>query len=625
MDNNVSKKCCYYNSVEGFLSEDRDKWIETMRKQFNAILNLPLTKSQIRAWKDCFNCLKEQLPRMHRSLKDFYIVFEYLLPYESGRRPDVLLVSDKQVIILEFKQNFRVINADIDQTAAYARDIKEYHYESRNKQIDAVLVLTQAPACGSDVETNSDVHISPGLMLSRVLDSIVITDNNKFDIKVWLNSRYEPLPTIVEAAKLFVKNEELPNIRRVNSTCIPQAIDCLTDISKYAESNKKHVVAFVTGVPGAGKTFLGLKYVYDVCKSNDDVNSVYLSGNGPLVSVLANALHSGVFVKDLHKVVNQYISNGAPDFRNNIIVFDEGQRAWDTHQMQSKRGTDKSEPDIIIELCSKRLDWCVLLVLVGEGQEIHNGENAGISQWNTAIDKSDIDWEFICPDKIIDVFPHKHLIENKNRNALDLSVSLRSHLAGDVSKFANYLIDGKLEKAKELSEEIIKEGFGMYVTRNLNHAKMYLRERYKDEPSKRFGMIASSKGKVLRYNGMDNTFQGALGIFYVGKWFNEEPDHPKSCCALDTVATEFSCQGLEIDMPLIGWDNDMLWDGSKWSKFKKNEPEDSDANTYRKNSYRVLLTRGRDGFVIYVPPVEEMDSVYNILLEAGIKTVEYHG
>jgi len=198
-------------------------------------------------------------------------------------------------------------------------------------------------------------------------------------------------------------------------------------------------------------------------------------------------------------------------------------------------------------------------------------------------------------------------------------------LAGDVSKFANALVDGDIAVAKTLSEEIIKQGFGMYVTRDLNHAKKYLKERYRDEPSKRFGMIASSKGKVLRLHGMDNSFYGALGMFYVGKWFNEEADSPRSCCALEVVATEFSCQGLELDMPLIGWDNDMLWDGSKWSKFKKAEAEDSDANTYRKNGYRVLLTRGRDGFVIYVPPVEEMDLTYEVLLETGISTVEYRG
>ena len=625
MEKTIHQKCCYTNSLEGFLQETKAGWIEKMIQAFNSVVEMPLGEAQVRAWKDCFDVLMEQLPAIAKANPNFDIVFEYCLPYESGRRPDVLLVSKEQVIVLEFKQNFRVIHADIDQTAAYARDIHEYHYESRDSKISAVLVLTHADDLVADTDYTTGVMVTPRDTLAATIMGVLEEQNTRVDIEQWLNSKYEPLPTIVEAAKLFVKQEELPNIRRVNSTCIPQAIECLTEISTYAEDNKKHIVAFVTGVPGAGKTFLGLKYVYDICKSTEHVNSVYLSGNGPLVSVLTAALHSSVFVKDLHKVVNQYLSNGAPDFHNNIVVFDEGQRAWDSQQMAAKRNTTKSEPDIMIELCSKRLDWCVLLVLVGEGQEIHNGENSGIAQWNTAISKSEIAWEIICPDKLIDVFSGKNIIENENRSALNLSMSLRTHLAGDVSKFANALVEGNITEAKALSGDIIKQGFGMYVTRDLNHAKRYLRQRYRNEPTKRFGMIASSKGKLLRQYGMDNSFQGALGIFYVGKWFNAEADHPKSCCALDTVATEFSCQGLEIDMPLIGWDNDMLWDGTKWAKFKSAEPESSDVNTYRKNSYRVLLTRGRDGFVIYVPPANEMDSVYEVLLEAGIKTVEYNG
>ena len=619
------QRCCYANNIAAFLSEEKGEWINQMKASFEAMLEMPLGESQIRAWKDCFDVLKEQLPYVAQVCPNFDIVFEYCLPYESGRRPDVLLISKEQVIVLEFKQNFRVIHANIDQTAAYARDIREYHYESRNSKVSAILVLTHADENAADVDTTTGVAIAPRATLAATILEMVEAANTRTDINQWLSSKYEPLPTIVEAAKLFVKNEELPNIRRVNSTCIPQAIECLTEVSEYAEKNRKHVVAFVTGVPGAGKTFLGLKYVYDICKSSEHVNSVYLSGNGPLVAVLTQALHSSVFVKDLHKVVNQYLANGAPDFNNNIVVFDEGQRAWDVHQMSAKRNTNKSEPDIMIELCEERLDWCVLLVLVGEGQEIHNGENSGIAQWNTAIDKSGAVWEIICPDKLLSVFPGKTIIESENRAALNLSMSLRTHLAGDVSKFANALVDGDIATARALSDGIIKQGFGMYVTRNLKRAKMYLRERYHDEPTKRFGMIASSKGRLLREYGMDNSFQGALGIYYVGKWFNAEPDHPKSCCALDTVATEFSCQGLEIDMPLIGWDNDMLWDGKKWAKFKHAESEESDTNTYRKNSYRVLLTRGRDGFVIYVPPAAAMDGVYSVLLNAGVKTLEYHG
>lgn len=606
---------CYADSVCNFLSISSTDWLATMKDNFINKFSLPLENSQIAAWKDCFNVLQKELYSFNEDHPHFSIIFEYALPYESGRRPDVVLVSSEDVFILEFKKKNTVFEADSDQASAYQRDIEEYHYESRTRNVYAFLVETEM----SDVYYAKDnITICSGDMLHHALNDCISYDSTACDIKKWIDSRYEPLPTIVEAAKMFVHNEELPNIRRVNSTCIPQAVECLNEASKYAKENHKHIVAFVTGVPGSGKTFLGLKYVYDICKDYRNVNSVYLSGNGPLVSVLTDALHSTVFVKDLHKVVNQYLDNGAPDFHNNIIVFDEGQRAWDSTQMLKKKGTSRSEPDVMVELCSKRLDWCVMLVLVGEGQEIHNGENSGIVQWNTAITNSNIEWEVLCPSKLNSIFANHNRIEMANTESLNLSQSLRTHLASDVSDFANAIISGNIDVAKSLAKPILTQGFQMYVTRDLMRAKQYLRDRYSNEPTKRYGLLASSKGRTLVRYGIDNSYYGALGSYSVSKWFNAEPYNEKSCCALKVCATEFSCQGLEMDMPLIGWDDDMLWDGKNWSKFKPSEPDDSDANTYRKNSYRVLLTRGRDGFIIFVPNTIKMDCVYNLLVEAGI-------
>ena len=286
-----------------------------------------------------------------------------------------------------------------------------------------------------------------------------------------MDSKYEPLPTIVDAAKMFMKHEELPNIRRVNSTGIPDAIRFLKELTDDARENKKHVLALVTGVPGAGKTFLGLQYVYDVCKSNENANSVYLSGNGPLIKVLTDALNSNVFVKSIHTVVNEYIAGKAKGFNKNILVFDEGQRAWDRQQMSSKRRTDKSEPDVLVELADEELDWAVLLILVGEGQEINNGENSGLAQWNTALNRSYIDWEVVCPEKLVHIFEDDHeVIANDN---LNLNTTLRSYLASDVSKFVNLIIEGDINGAAALSGSILAAGFNMYVTRDLNAAKNY--------------------------------------------------------------------------------------------------------------------------------------------------------
>ena len=242
--------------------------------------------------------------------KQFGIIFEYALPYESGRRPDVLLVSKEQVIILEFKMKNIFLPEDIDQVAAYARDIREYHYESRDKVVTPVLVLTKTTNEEPTELPNGVITVSADY-LPELVDLKALGTVTPCDLNSWMDSKYEPLPTIVDAAKMFMKHEELPNIRRVNSTGIPDAIRFLKELTDNAKENQKHVLALVTGVPGAGKTFLGLQYVYDVCESNENANSVYLSGNGPLIKVLTDALNSNVFVKSIHTVVNEYIAGKA--------------------------------------------------------------------------------------------------------------------------------------------------------------------------------------------------------------------------------------------------------------------------------------------------------------------------
>lgn len=608
----MPQRYCYADTVDNFLKISENDWISEMKSGFSEAYMLALGNVQVGVWKDCYRVLQEQLPKFNAENPNFSIVFEYSLPYESGRRPDVLLVSKEFVVILEFKKKDSVLRADIDQVAAYARDIEEYHYESRTKDISSVLVVTEMKNVFYD---EAGVSICSGDFLHIALDNSVAGKQTKCDIQKWINSKYEPLPTIVEAARMIMKKESLPNIRRVNSTGIPDAIKLLEETTLYAKKNKKHILALVTGVPGAGKTFLGLQFVYNVCEDDHAVNSVYLSGNGPLVQVLTDALGSNVFVKDLHKVENEYIRNGARDFQSNVIVFDEGQRAWDKKQMaDKKRGKNVSEPDVMVKLAEERLDWCVMLVLVGEGQEIHNGENSGVAQWNDALNNSDIQWEVICPDKLAHIFEDDQEMISGNNNNLDLTVSLRTHLAGDVSNFVNSIIEGDIDEAEALVEDIYEAGFSMFVTRDINVAKEYCRTRYEGSVDKRYGMLQSSKAWNLKRHGVYSKFRPDCGV-----WYNTPAGSGNSGCDLKMAISEFDCQGLELDMPIVCWGTDMTWNGRDWDLFQKDEPADSDANTYRKNSYRVLLTRGRDGFIVFVPEDEALDGVYDLLTEIGIE------
>lgn len=263
---------------------------------------------------------------------------------------------------------------------------------------------------------------------------------------------------------------------------------------------------------------------------------------------------------------------------------------------------------VLTKTSDEELEWAVLLILVGEGQEINNGENSGLAQQNTALNRSYNDWEVVCPDKLVDIFEDDHPVTSNDN--LNLNTTLRSYLASDVSKFVNHIIEGDINGAKSLLDSILAVGFSMYVTRDLNAAKNYCINRYTGNENKRYGLMASSKAYNLSTYRMKPQFQPD-----VAAWFNRTPSEAGSCCQLAVMVSEFDCQGLEVDMPIVGWGTDMLWDGSDWSKFKENESADSDANTYRINSYRVLLTRGRDGFIAFVPDETRFDSTYKALLK----------
>lgn len=617
----MARKYCYADSIENFLGIEKAAWEEKMKSAFEEVIDLPLGKSQIGAWADCYDVLQKELVG---DLSGFSIVFEYVLPYENGRRPDVLLVSNEAVIILEFKRKSVVHVEDLDQAADYGRDIREYHFESRDKTVVPMLVLTWAHNISY---IDKDVRICSSDKLMENLNAVIssIGSITFCDIDKWIDSKYEPLPTVVEAARRFWNSEELPNIKQVHAgTNLDEAIACLKSVTEEAESNRKNVLALVTGVPGAGKTFLGLQFVYDVCKKNDNQNSIFLSGNGPLIEVLNDALTEDNFVMKVNNVISQFIDYKNDEFNKNIIVFDEGQRAWDEPRMTKRYNTKSSgrtEPDVLIQLCDEKLEWCLFLVLIGEGQEINDGENGGIVQWYNAIARSDKSWSVVCPDKLAEVFEGADV---KTYDVLDLKVSIRSHTAGEVSNFVNKFIAGELDEAAALVEKIPQQDFHMYYTRDLYLAKRYCRGKYEHQPEKRYGMIVSSKVsnlsgvKTPKMDWKDNQKKypdGSGRRWKVADWFNKESNHPDSCCALTVAVTEFDCQGLEIDMPIIVWGEDAKWIDGHWDSTGTD-----DEVTYRNNRYRVLLTRGREGFIVYIP--EGQDEIAAIFERVGIKELK---
>lgn len=595
--------------------------MNALNEHHRAVMNVPADAFQRQAWEDCYHVLQAQLRALVAENADrgqWGIVFEYVLPRERGRRPDVLVLAGSNAVVLEFKAYPAPgLRPHVDQVAAYARDLRHYHSVGQLLNVVPVLVCTKTAA--QYYEVKGDVHIVSASSLSAVLAKLAEpTNGRRVTVEEWLEADYAPLPSLVTAARTIFQHEPLPDIRRAHSAGIPETLATLSAIADQARSRGELHLALVTGVPGAGKTLVGLQFVYGTHfgQPNDGREAVFLSGNGPLVQVLQYALRSSVFVQDVHGFLLQY--GGATSRRpaEHIWVYDEAQRAWDAERVRGKRGHYSSEPEDFLRLGRRMDSWAVMVGLIGEGQEIHIGEEAGLVQWNEAIRQVGGRWTVHCPARVAGIFDAAAAVVVDER--LDLTVSLRSHLAEDVQKWVSLTLDGRLQEARDASDAVKHQGFDLYLTRSLQAAKQYVRFRYEDQPEKRFGLLASSKAKNLVRHGVQNEFNFTRNL-RVGPWYVDPPDSPRSCCALHDVATEFACQGLELDFPIVAWGDDLVWDGHRWRSKPPRRSQARDPHRLRVNSYRVLLTRGRDGFVVFVPPEMAMDDTAEALLSAGLE------
>lgn len=605
-------------TIREFLKVNKAEWLQQLKDHHIRCMNEPAGESQIRAWNSTFLSLKEQFadiqisnPRIGR----LGIVFEYELPRERGRRPDVIVLTDKLAFVFEFKDDSIIRPAYIDQATAYSRDLSQYHAESHHKKFYTLLVLTKA---SQFVVIRGDAFMISGHDISSVLVKLLPYESDPvIDMKKWLEADYAPLPSLVAAARHIFAHEPLPSIRRAQSAGIPNALKELHAIADRAEKEKERHLALVTGVPGAGKTLVGLQFVYSShFGSATNRKALFLSGNGPLVKVLQHALDSTVFVQDVHGFLKRYggVETRLPEEK--IWVYDEAQRAWDSDRVLEKRGHGASEPEDFIRLGKRSNDWSMIIGLIGEGQEIHIGEEAGLSQWNDALKTVGGEWVVHCPDKISAIFTHASQVQALN--ALDLSISLRSHLASDLQVWVNQLLSGNQATAATLSVSVRNAGFELYVTRDLDLAKRYVRERYDGQVDMRFGILASSKDKILPNFGIHNEFNYTKRL-REGPWYNDPPTSQFSCCQLHDIATEFSCQGLELDFPIVAWGDDLLWKEARWETRKAVRSKAHDPFRLRQNSYRVLLTRGRDGMIVFVPPDRNLDATFQMLADSGLQ------
>lgn len=450
---------------------------------------------------------------------------------------------------------------------------------------------------------------------------------------------------MVQAARELFNQRNIRPIHRARAATEP-AINEITRIIHEAARTKTRRLVLLTGIPGAGKTLVGLQIAHapfldDLSIERADgkptVPAVFLSGNDPLVAVLQYELRraggSGrTFVRRVKDYVSRYSARPGLVPPEHVLIFDEAQRAFDAKKIQETHDGvpgflgGKSESEHLIEFAERIPEWCVVIGLIGNGQEINVGEEGGLGQWRIAVDNSShrVDWRVHIPEPAFQAFGQPQ-VEMERTPLLNLDREIRFHFATDLYRFVgNLLAVRSATENAAIAIPLEKSGYHLRLTRDLDVAKQYLRDRYENYPEARFGIIASARDKDLERFGVANDYQSTKRV-KIGPWYSDNEPEPGSysCRHLREAITEFGAQGLELDAALLAWGTDFQLAGGCWSNTRargyKRGAEVKNPLQLRINAYRVLLTRGRDATVVFVPPLQELDATYAYLRESGFK------
>lgn len=598
-----------------------------------------LEHQQRNAWLTQIRILKEHL----RPDPPAHIFFEFSVP-RMGKRADVVILCRGTVFVVEFKVGSATFDGHaVDQVHDYALDIKNFHLGCHDLPVVPILVATQADQICSGAIWSADRVAYPLLVGPDGLDAAIALQRpscapaDDVDVSKWRSAGYRPTPTIIQAAEALYRDHDVDEISRSDAGAknLKATSDRIAAIIESSKRNRRKSICFITGVPGAGKTLAGLNIAAKRAEQHQDEHAVFLSGNGPLVDVLREALARDqnsrdevaigearrrvrTFIQNIHHFRDHYLDSAEVPFEK-VVVFDEAQRAWTSDQaakfMKTRRGHenfDMSEPAFLISVMDRHADWCSVVCLIGGGQEINTGE-AGLAEWLSALQKRFPEWEvhastlledrhYTIDAAAADMLKAPHVQRHAD---LHLSVSMRSFRAERVSAFVSQVLDGDSDAAK-LTFTGLKERYPIVLTRELSQAKAWLRRQARG--SERYGLVASSGGYRLRPDGIH-----VKAKIEPAQWFLNERADVRSSYYLEEVATQFDIQGLELDWAGVCWDADLRRDQGNWQYqafkgTKWQQVRDTTNRLYLLNAYRVLLTRARQGFVIFVPKGDALDA-----------------
>jgi len=626
------KREYYSDEIAGFLKSTPEEILGKL-----AINNdFSLEQTQRDAWVEEINILRKVL-----SSYQGHIYFEYSIP-RMGQRIDVVVLIGPVIFVLEFKVGEKEFKSHaIDQVWDYALDLKNFHETSHDVFIAPILIATKAKSIDQIIVTTpqNDKLLFPIKSnvdsLGEVVKNVLLfAEGNDIDQSKWECGRYCPTPTIIEAAMALYNGHSVTDISRSDASAInlSQTSNVVSDIISKSKEKSQKSICFVTGVPGSGKTLVGLNIANTHSDESQELYSVYLSGNDPLVKILREALvrdkvkrekeggkkikKGSVFsavkarIQNIHNFRDSCLVDSRPPIEH-VVLFDEAQRAWNLGQtasfMRQKKNNpnfNHSEPEFLISCLDRHSDWAVIVCLVGGGQEINKGE-AGISEWIESLNRSYSGWHIYLSSRLTDSEYGAGDVLNKlasrpkviYKDDLHLSVSMRSFRAEHVSLLVKQLLDIDVENARDTLAKIDK--YPIVITRDLHKAKQWLKNKARG--SERYGIVVSSQAERLKPYAID--VKSPMNPIH---WFLNSKDDVRSSYYLEDIATEFDIQGLELDWACVTWDADFRytkkgWEhwsfrGNRWTHI--NKPE---SKIYQKNAYRVLLTRARQGMVIVVP------------------------
>ncbi len=605
---------------------------------------------QTDAWHREIAILKDsftELVQGDSSSDEWSLLLEYPIPRRQ-RRVDTVLLARDLVFVIEFKTEEKKHTASTRRQAEdYALDLRDFHEQSRARVIIPIAVAPQAGSVEPRAAEDDDLvrkayranSADLALIIRRVFDSETRANRQSIDPRSWDQSIYRPVPTIIEAATALYAGHNVREIAHLAAgvTNLTTTSERLVEIIREARNKSQKVICFVTGVPGAGKTLAGLNVVHNPEIRADDIPSpVFLSGNGPLVKIVSAAIARdrrrrgdasdasrtvSTFIQNVHHFVRHAEQHEDEPPHEKVIVFDEAQRAWNAHQSAKKKRGDYSEPTAVLRIMDRHRDWAAIIALIGGGQEINSGE-AGIEEWGRSLSAEFAHWRIaVSPNSLVGdaslaghrLFPDAidSRLAISEEPALHLNVSIRSFRAEKITRWVEAVLNCDAAEAAFLADQMAE--FPIRLSRSLDATRFWLREHVRG--LRRCGLIASSGGIRLRADGIEvsSGFRLANRDLYT-HWFLADLDDVRASNQLEVAATEFECQGLELDWTGVCWSGDVSFEsqtstwryqtfiGRRWCEV----PQITD-RAFMLNTYRVLLSRAREGMVIWVPPGDPVD------------------